>query len=92
MHTTPRQADNVDSHAIKVLLLIQVEFLWLEDMYITGVLAEAARLSHQDISHHHYSMYDTNTAVELMRTESIYLVGHVPSTKHVYKLWETFDE
>ena len=71
-------------------LLLQVKFVWLEDMYVTGVLAENVGLNHIDNSPHHVLRY--NQEPEKMKNaetdKKVYLIGHIPTVDDAYKYWK----
>ena len=56
-------------------------------MYITGVLAQKAGLSHIDHSRHYIHFYDRKTMSVLPRNKNIYLVGNIPNVSVQHKLW-----
>ena len=69
--------------------LFQVRFLWLEDMYTTGVLAQKAKLNYIDNSAYHHLLYRPaytyNDLKNIHKTK--YLIGHLSSSTEVLKFW-----
>ena len=72
-----------------LILYSQVRYVRFEDMYITGILAERAGLSHISNSVHHYLIYkhnQTRTAVRYSR--AVFIVGNIPTVKDTYSFWK----
>ena len=61
---------------------LQVKFLWLEDVYVTGMLAKSAGLNYVNNSQHHLLKYMTygDSAEMLQKDKNLFLVGHVRSS------------
>ena len=74
---------------LTIFVLFQVKFLWLEDMYVTGALAEGVGLTYMYISNslHHGIKYNKEKT-KAVKEKRIYLLGHVPSVDDVYNYWK----
>ena len=69
-------------------MLFQVRFLWLEDMYVTGVLAESAGLNYINNGRNHWIQYSRSRRAmrQIEKQTNIFLLGHVPIAD-AYKYW-----
>ena len=67
-----------------------MKFVWLEDMYVTGVLAESVGLSYIDNAPHHVRQYsrESRKMKKVADDKRVYLLGEVFTVTDVYKYWK----